>query len=151
MVLVLEQAVKLIFNTYGTNKMNKIKLFLILFFAGCSNQNQETMKAPVAKKIPVTYSAHGDIRTDNYDWLRDDTRKKEEVLEHLKLENKYVDSWFNNQENNYEEEIMQEFLSRFLKMKHHFHLKTSVLNISLNHLRISNSAFTIKMKEELNR
>lgn len=112
MVLVLEQAVKLISNTYGTNKMNKIKLFLILFFAGCSNQNQETMKAPIAKKIPVTYSAHGDIRIDNYDWLRDDTRKKEEVLEHLKLENKYVDSWFNNQENNYEEEIMQEFLSR---------------------------------------
>ena len=92
--------------------MNKIKLFLALLIIGCSNQNQETMKAPIAKKIPVTYSAHGDIRIDNYDWLRDDTRQSQEVLEHLRLENKYVDSWFNNQEYNYEEEIMQEFLSR---------------------------------------
>ena len=92
--------------------MNKIKLLLILFFVGCSNQNQEIMKAPIAKKIPVTYSAHDDIRIDYYDWLRDDTRKNEEVLEHLRLENKYVDSWVNNQKYNYEEEIMQEFLSR---------------------------------------
>ena len=112
MVLVLEQAVKLIFNNDRTNKMNKIKLLLILFFVGCSNQNQEIMKAPIAKKIPVTYSAHDDIRIDYYDWLRDDTRKNEDVLEHLRLENKYVDSWVNNQKYNYEEEIMQEFLSR---------------------------------------
>jgi oligopeptidase B len=112
MVLALVQAVKLISRVYRTYKMNKKKLFLALLIIGCSNQNQETMKAPIAKKIPVTYSAHGDIRTDNYDWLRDDTRKKEEVLKHLRLENKYVDSWFNNQEYNYEEEIMQEFLSR---------------------------------------
>ena len=112
MVLVLEQALKLIFNIDRTNKMNKIKLLLILFFVGCSNQNQELMKAPIAKKIPVTYSAHDDIRIDYYDWLRDDTRKNEEVLEHLRLENKYVDSWVKNQKHNYEEEIMQEFLSR---------------------------------------
>ena len=112
MVLVLEQAVKLIFNNDRTNKMNKIKLLLILFFVGCSNQNQEIMKAPIAKKIPVTYSAHDDIRIDYYDWLRDDTRENEEVLEHLRLENKYVDSWIKNQKHNYEEEIMQEFLSR---------------------------------------
>ena len=112
MVLALVQAVKLTSSVYRTYKMNKKKLFLALLIIGCSNQNQETMKAPIAKKIPVTYSAHGDIRTDNYDWLRDDTRKKEEVLEHLRLENKYVDSWFNNQEYNYEEDIMQEFLSR---------------------------------------
>jgi len=92
--------------------MNKINLFLALLFIGCSNQNQESMEAPITKKIPVTYSAHGDIRIDNYDWLRDDTRKNEEVLQHLRLENKYVDSWFNNQEYSYEEEIMQEFLSR---------------------------------------
>ena len=112
MVLVLEQALKLIFNIDRTNKMNKIKLLSILFFVGCSNQNQELMKAPIAKKIPVTYSAHDDIRIDYYDWLRDDTRKNEEVLEHLRLENKYVDSWVKNQKHNYEEEIMQEFLSR---------------------------------------
>jgi oligopeptidase B len=92
--------------------MNKIKLLSILLFVGCSNQNQELMKAPIAKKIPVTYSAHDDIRIDYYDWLRDDTRKNEEVLEHLRLENKYVDSWVKNQKHNYEEEIMQEFLSR---------------------------------------
>ena len=90
MVLALVQAVKLTSSIYRTYKMNKKKLFLALLIIGCSNQNQETMKAPIAKKIPVTYSAHGDIRTDHYDWLRDDTRKKEEVLEHLRLENKYV-------------------------------------------------------------
>ncbi len=92
--------------------MNKKKLFLALLIIGCSNQNQETMKAPIAKKIPVTYSAHGDIRIDNYDWLRDDTRKKEEVLEYLRLENEYADSWFNNQNNNYQEKIVDELISR---------------------------------------
>ena len=79
---------------------------------GCANQNQETMKTPIAKKIPVTYAAHGDIRIDNYDWLRDDTRKKEEVLEYLRLENEYADSWFNNQNNNYQEKIVDELISR---------------------------------------
>ena len=50
--------------------MNKIKLLSILFFVGCSNQNQELMKAPIAKKIPVTYSAHDDIRIDYYEQNR---------------------------------------------------------------------------------
>ena len=34
---------------------------------------------PVAATIPFNVSVHGDERTDNYYWLRDDTRSDPEV------------------------------------------------------------------------
>ena len=93
---------------------NKVQIIFALFFIiGCANQTQESeMKPPKTKKIPVTFINHGDTRIDNYHWLRDDTRKSEEVLQHLRAENQYVDSWFQNQDKNFKDEIMQEFLSR---------------------------------------
>lgn len=45
---------------------------------------------PVAKKIPKTYTLHGDTRTDDYHWLRD--RESPEVLDYLKAENAYTDA-----------------------------------------------------------
>jgi oligopeptidase B len=38
--------------------------------------------------------AHGVERVDNYYWMRDDTRKSKKVLNHLKLENQYLEGWF---------------------------------------------------------
>lgn len=49
-------------------------------------------KPPVAKKIPHTWSIHGDERVDNYHWLRDDQRSDPEVLAYLAAENKYTES-----------------------------------------------------------
>lgn len=44
---------------------------------------------PKAKKIPHAMTTHGDTRTDNYYWLRDDERADPAVLEYLNQENDY--------------------------------------------------------------
>ncbi|KAJ4785263.1 Prolyl oligopeptidase family protein [Rhynchospora pubera] len=45
---------------------------------------------PVAKKVPHRMELFGDVRVDNYYWLRDDSRADPEVLSHLKAENEYT-------------------------------------------------------------
>ncbi|KNC09651.1 protease 2 [Klebsiella sp. RIT-PI-d] len=44
---------------------------------------------PKAKRIPHTMTLHGDTRTDNYYWLRDDDRSDPDVLGYLQDENRY--------------------------------------------------------------
>ena len=49
---------------------------------------------PSPRKIPKKLKIHGDVRIDNYYWLRDDKRKNKEVLNYLNKENKYTNFWF---------------------------------------------------------
>ncbi|XP_058090244.1 uncharacterized protein LOC131236807 isoform X1 [Magnolia sinica] len=51
----------------------------------------EAMKAPVAKKVKHAMEMFGDVRNDDYYWLRDDSRSDPEVLSYLKEENAYTD------------------------------------------------------------
>jgi len=51
-----------------------------------------TRKPPVAKREPHTVTHHGTEIVDPYYWMRDDTRKNEEVLAHLRAENAYTDA-----------------------------------------------------------
>ncbi len=44
---------------------------------------------PKAKQIPHIIETHGDKRTDNYYWLRDDSRSQPDVLTYLNQENQY--------------------------------------------------------------
>lgn len=46
---------------------------------------------PVAKKEKYEMEMFGDVRVDNYYWLRDDSRSNPDVLSHLRAENSYVD------------------------------------------------------------
>lgn len=46
---------------------------------------------PVAKKVPHEMEMFGDVRVDNYYWLRDDSRTDPEVLAHIHAENAYTD------------------------------------------------------------
>ncbi|XP_020273137.1 uncharacterized protein LOC109848173 [Asparagus officinalis] len=46
---------------------------------------------PVAKKVKHEMELFGDVRIDNYYWLRDDSRTNPEVIAHLKAENEYAD------------------------------------------------------------
>ncbi|KAG6556548.1 hypothetical protein Mapa_001487 [Marchantia paleacea] len=48
------------------------------------------VKLPKAKKVPHVTEMFGNVREDNYYWLRDDSRKEPEVLEYLKSENEYT-------------------------------------------------------------
>ena len=45
------------------------------------------MKPPIAKKINRTFELHGDIRQDDYYWMREKTNS--EVIAHLEAENAY--------------------------------------------------------------
>ncbi|MED6119599.1 hypothetical protein PIB30_013236 [Stylosanthes scabra] len=47
---------------------------------------------PVAKKVEHKMEMFGDVRNDNYYWLRDDSRTNPEMLSYLKEENGYTDS-----------------------------------------------------------
>lgn len=48
------------------------------------------MQAPKAMQKPVQLTAHGETRTDNYYWLRDDKRKNKKVIQYLTDENQYT-------------------------------------------------------------
>ncbi len=71
-------------------------LFIVLLSACQSNPNKEStmsqQQPPEAKKVPHTWSIHGDRRLDNYHWLRDDQRTDTDVLAYLTAENKYTES-----------------------------------------------------------
>jgi oligopeptidase B len=46
--------------------------------------------APDAAKYPQELVTHGDVRVDNYYWLRDDERTSPAVLSYLTAENDYA-------------------------------------------------------------
>lgn len=46
---------------------------------------------PVAKKVKHEMELFGDVRIDNYYWLRDDSRSSPQVLSYLQQENAYTD------------------------------------------------------------
>lgn len=52
---------------------------------------QTTTSPPVAKKVKHEMEMFGDVRNDNYYWLRDDSRSNPEVLSYLHQENSYTD------------------------------------------------------------
>ena len=89
--------------------------FLLIYFSLLlfSETKLETLKElkPSPKKIPVTFEAHGVTRVDNYYWMRDDSRKDEEVLSHLNSENDYLENWFLSSEDS-REELFEEIIGR---------------------------------------
>jgi len=79
-----------------TNFLAK-SLFLLLFVANFwACQSKQEMKnvptPPKAKIVPKELVEHGHKRTDNYYWLRDDSRKNQEVIDYLEAENRYLDT-----------------------------------------------------------
>ena len=73
--------------------MNKfISLSLsILILNGCYEMSINNPPKP--KKIPFKLEAHGDIRIDDYYWMRDDTRSDPELISYLESENDYFQNW----------------------------------------------------------
>lgn len=66
--------------------------FITLLTAGslfiCANATAQPVP-PVAEKHPHILQLAGESRTDNYYWLRDDTRQDPKVLNYLRAENQY--------------------------------------------------------------
>ena len=57
---------------------------------------QPSPQPPVAKKVPVPRTHHGDVFEDNYEWLRD--KESAEVVDLLKAENAYQEEVTAHQE-----------------------------------------------------
>ena len=69
------------------------------------------MQAPKPKKIPYILQQHNHSRTDNYYWLRDDSRTNKEMLSYLESENEYADQWFSSRKP-YSDEIADELIQQ---------------------------------------
>jgi oligopeptidase B len=67
------------------------------------------MKAPIAKKIAKTLTAHGHDRLDNYYWMND--REDPEVIAHLEAENAYFEEQTKDQAS-LKEELFEEIKGR---------------------------------------
>ncbi|MFK8049592.1 MAG: S9 family peptidase [Halioglobus sp.] len=67
-------------------------MLLTMGLAACTQQTSRITGAspPIAKIIPKDVSAHGDLRIDNYYWLRDDSRSDLDVIRHLEAEKNYA-------------------------------------------------------------
>jgi len=77
--------------------MKFIYIFFFLILFSC-NQNENMNKPPIAEKKPFEFEIHGDIRIDNYHWMRlsDDQKNSEkpdsqtiDVINYLNSENEY--------------------------------------------------------------
>ncbi|KAK4842224.1 hypothetical protein QYF36_017916 [Acer negundo] len=66
---------------------------------------------PVAKKVEHVLEMFGDVRVDNYYWLRDDSRSDPEILSHLNLEKNYTDSVMSGTKK-FEDELFGEIKGR---------------------------------------
>ena len=68
-----------------------VPAILIALILACSSGERgisDQTSAPVAKIVPKTDTLHGDVRVDNYFWLRE--RSNPEVIEYLEAENEYT-------------------------------------------------------------
>lgn len=70
-------------------KTNLIQTTIFLMIVSMTTVAQQTqIKPPKAQKIPVTDTLYGDVRIDNYAWIKDKTNQ--EVIKHLEAENEYT-------------------------------------------------------------
>ena len=74
-------------------------------------------KPPIAKKIPFDITLHGETRTDNYYWLRDDKREDPAVLDYLKAENAYGKEIMQSQQA-LQETVLKEIIDRIPQRDH---------------------------------
>ena len=70
---------------------------------------EQIISPPIAKIIPKFDTLYGDIRVDNYFWLRD--RKNPEVIEYLRSENEYTKAMMKHTEK-FQEQLYKELLGR---------------------------------------
>ena len=113
------------FVIFYMNKYLNILLSTIIL-SGCIPMTSNTPPNP--KKIPYELEAHGDIRIDNYYWMRDDSRSDQELISYLESENEYFKKW-RDEHIDYQSEIFNElkkilFNSFTLKLK--FLITTSI-------------------------
>ena len=98
--------------------MHRYSLFpltAIAFLAACSAPDPSPVtdaqdpQPPIAQVRPTELEAHGDVRVDNYYWLRE--RQNPQVIEYLEAENAYTDAVMAHTEA-LQEELFEEIVDR---------------------------------------
>ncbi len=79
-----------------------------------STNQDDLMMPPIAKKQAHKMTIHGDERIDNYYWMRDDERKRPEVIAHLNSENEYTQKMMAHTQS-FQEKLYQEIVGRIPK------------------------------------
>ncbi|WIA17986.1 hypothetical protein OEZ85_009475 [Tetradesmus obliquus] len=72
----------------ATRSYNSLTVFVLVLLFALNIAN--ALSPPDAAKYPQELVTHGDVRIDNYYWLRDDTRTSPAVLSYLNAENDYA-------------------------------------------------------------
>ena len=93
-----------------------LPLVLLLGASGLSAaptaaQNGASPRPPVARVVAKVDTTHGDVRVDNYFWLRDDERKNPDVIAYLEAENAYTGAMMRHTEP-LQEKLFQEMRGR---------------------------------------
>ena len=87
-------------------------LFIVIVIGNTVIVAQDTMKAPIAKKVPKVLKIHGYEVTDNYAWLRDRSDKKDpEVMKYLTENNAYTET-FTGKNKAFVDDLYKEMLGR---------------------------------------
>ena len=82
---------------------------IIALACGPAKRSASGVASPVAKVEPTELEKHGDVRVDDYYWLRE--RESPEVIEYLEAENSYVDAVFGHTKE-LQEELFDEIVGR---------------------------------------
>ncbi|MCB0459193.1 MAG: S9 family peptidase [Flavobacteriaceae bacterium] len=94
----------------------------IIFATSCKKDKMTTTdaKPPIAEKIPKELEKHGDVRVDNYYWMRltdeqknakDPDEHTQKVLDYLNAENDYLDKVLGHTKK-FQEDLFEEMKSR---------------------------------------
>ncbi|MEW6602994.1 MAG: oligopeptidase B, partial [Nitrospirota bacterium] len=86
-----------------------VVLFSLLFSWYATVTVAQNVAPPIAEMIPKVDTSFGDIRVDNYFWLRD--KNNPEVIKYLQAENKYTETVMKTTEK-LQEKLYKEMLSR---------------------------------------
>ncbi|MDX3912115.1 MAG: S9 family peptidase [Pseudosphingobacterium sp.] len=96
-------------------------MILLTLLASCGEKNQETQgyrwpdsKAPVAEKIPLERTIHGDTVVDNYYWMIDYFKEgpdSTKVIDYLNTENAYLDTMMSGTKE-FQETLFKEMRAR---------------------------------------
>ena len=88
-------------------------LIFVFLFTACKNKinmNFDTStQAPTAEQIPYQLKDHGDIRVDNYYWMKE--RDNPEVIDYLERENDYFNK-MTAETDSFREDLFEELKSR---------------------------------------
>jgi len=131
--------------------MNRYLMILgVLIMGSCSKQ----IKIPKAEKKIYKIKQHGDVRNDNYYWMRltDEQKLKKpydsqtkNVLSYIEQENNYTDQSLLHTEE-LQNQIFDEIVGRIKKMTNPFHIIKMDIFIILDMKKVRNMKSIVEKK-----